>query len=74
MRDAAEAEYDRYVGAGAQHVDPKDVQGDLDALRKRTDDVERYDTKRVAHMDAAGRRWASWRPRSTCSARWSGNM
>jgi hypothetical protein len=54
MKDAAQREFDSYVGSGAQHVDPRAVQGDLDALRKLTDDVERYGTKQVAHLDETG--------------------
>jgi hypothetical protein len=54
MRDVAQWEFDRHLGAGAGHVDPKDVQRDLDELRNRTEDVERYGTKRVAHLDATG--------------------
>jgi hypothetical protein len=54
MRDAADREFDRYVGAGAPHVDPKDVQRDLDDLKRRTEELERYGTKRVAHLDETG--------------------
>jgi hypothetical protein len=54
MQGAAEREFDSYVGAGAQHVDPKDVQTDLSALKKRTEDVEHYGTKRIAHLDEKG--------------------
>jgi hypothetical protein len=50
-KDVAHREFDELVAPGAQHIDPIAVQSDLDALKTKTRDVERYGTKRVAHFD-----------------------
>ena len=54
LQNRAHHEFDRHVASGANHIDPTVVQTDLDALHKRTRDVERYGTKRVAHFDEKG--------------------
>ncbi len=50
LEDAAHAQCDRRAAPAANHIDPAVVRVDLDALRKRTRDVERYGTKRAAHF------------------------
>jgi hypothetical protein len=50
----AHTQFDRYVAAGASHIDPTVVRTELDDLCKSTKDVERYGTKRVAHYDDKG--------------------
>lgn len=54
LRGAAHHEFDREVGKGTPYIDPRAVEADLEALRKATADVERYGTKRVAHLDVVG--------------------
>jgi hypothetical protein len=51
LEDVAQLEFDARVAHGAHHIEPPSVQIDLDALRAKTRDVERYGTKRVAHFD-----------------------
>ncbi len=51
LQNVPHHEFDRHVASGTNHIDPTVVQTDLDALDKRTRDVERYGTKRVAHFD-----------------------
>ena len=46
--------FDRYVASGANHINPAIVQTELDNLYKKTQDVERCGTKRVAHFDRKG--------------------
>jgi hypothetical protein len=54
LQNVAHHEFDRRVASGANHIDPAVVQADLETLYKRTRDVERYGTKRVAHSDEKG--------------------
>ncbi len=54
LQDVAHREFDREVGQGARHIDRRAVEADLEALRKATVDIERYGTKRIAHLDDAG--------------------
>lgn len=54
LQNVAHHEFDRHVASGANHIHPTVAQTDLDALHKRTQDVERYGTKRVAHFDEKG--------------------
>lgn len=50
----AQSQFDRNIASGANQIDPTVVRNDLDTLDKRTQDVERYGTKRVAHLDRKG--------------------
>lgn len=54
LQEIAHYDFDMHVASGANHIDPTIVQNDLDALRTRARDVERYGTKRVAHFDDKG--------------------
>ena len=54
LQDIAHYDFDRHVASGANHIDSTVVQTDVDALRQKTLDVERYGTKRVAHFDEKG--------------------
>lgn len=54
LQNAAHREFDGHVAPSANHIDPTVVQTELDDLHKRTRDVERYGTKRVAHFDEKG--------------------
>src|SRR5262249_15786587 len=54
LQDIAHYDFDRHVAAGANHIDPTNVQTDLDALRKKTLDLERDGTKRVGDFDEKG--------------------
>ncbi len=54
LQDLAHRDFDREVGQGAPHIDPHVVEANLEAFREATADIERYGTKRVAHLDAEG--------------------
>ena len=47
-------EFDRFAGDAGAHVDPRLVQDDITGLQRMTEHLERYATKRVAHLDAKG--------------------
>jgi hypothetical protein len=47
-------EFDRFAGKAGAHVDPRLVQDDITNLQRMTEHLERYATKRVAHLDAKG--------------------
>jgi hypothetical protein len=51
---AAHSEFDRLVGAGADHMNSDTVQAELADLRERTKGIKEYTNKRVAHFDAKG--------------------
>ena len=44
----------RAIGQGTRHIDPSAVNADVETLRQATSAVERYGTKRVAHLDVVG--------------------
>jgi hypothetical protein len=54
LQNAAYREFDKYVAAGTDHIDPTVVQTELEDLQQKTYDVERYATKVVAHLDKHG--------------------
>jgi len=47
----ADADFDRYVGAGKEHIDPAIVQHEIDELIVKTSKLKHYVDKRVAHHD-----------------------
>lgn len=49
--DIAEREFDRIAEPGAPHLTKAHVQRDLDELHRVADDLERYATQRIAHLD-----------------------
>jgi hypothetical protein len=51
-RQFAEARFDLLVGHAAAHIDKRAVHEELRALRRGTDAVKVYGTKKVAHSDA----------------------
>ena len=54
FEEVGHREFDRFAGQGGSHVDPRLVRDDITALQRLTGDLERYATKRVAHLDAKG--------------------
>jgi hypothetical protein len=54
LQNAAHREFDGRVAPSVNHIDPTVVQTELNDLYKRTREVERYGTKRVAHLDEKG--------------------
>ena len=47
----ADLDYDSYVGAGREHLDPADVQAELDELANKTTKLKTFVNKRIAHHD-----------------------
>jgi hypothetical protein len=47
----ADLDFDRYVGAGREHIDPAVVQSEIDELEAKTAKIRHYVNKRVAHHD-----------------------
>ena len=50
----AERGFDRLAAPGARYLEPRHVQGDIDALHTAADDLEQYATQRIAHLDKRG--------------------
>jgi hypothetical protein len=49
--DLAEKEFDRLAGAGQPHLERRHIQPDVDALIEASEILERFATKRIAHLD-----------------------
>jgi hypothetical protein len=50
----ADREFDRLVGDGRSYINPDDVRKDSVKLQEKAEKVERFATKRIAHLDEVG--------------------
>jgi hypothetical protein len=52
--ELANEDFDRLVGAGNNEIDPTDVQRDIDVLAQRTEALEHFVDRMIAHRDPRG--------------------
>ena len=51
VKDLADKDFDRFAAQGASHIDPSQVEKDLNRLRDITKKCEDFADKRIAHRD-----------------------